>query len=113
MEWILSCHDSERTPWSVCVCFHTNGCACLMPWQVETWISQQLVRFASTDYGDSVVAAEDLLKAMEETYNPALKKNKVVASAGGVSVPCWLCRVDRRCLRSSLSSQRSSPAYKW
>ena len=75
-----------------------------MPWQVETWISQQLVRFASTDYGDSVVAAEDLLKAMEETYNPALKKNKGVrghgcANGGGGSV-------GRRCLSAVLAVPR-------
>lgn len=45
---------------------------------MDSWVSQQLVRFASTDYGDSVVAADDLLKAMEESYLPALKKNKHV-----------------------------------
>jgi hypothetical protein len=59
--------------------------------QVDSWLSQQLVRFASTDFGDSVVAADDLLKNLEETYEPALRKNKSVCASLGVrgACACW------------------------
>jgi hypothetical protein len=83
--------------------------------QVETWASQQITRFSAGDYGGSVVAADDLLKAFNEEYLPALKRHKqvrqrCVAHAGCYAAGVMLCRL-RRC--SSRVPGASSALCRW
>jgi hypothetical protein len=44
--------------------------------KLEVWLEQQTALFASGNHGESLVAAEDLLKAYQETFIDALPKWK-------------------------------------